>query len=199
MPLTTMDLEFTPSEVDALEAIPPPTPPPPPRSPRYFPPGDPHRPVPEPGQQLPLPLQRRRGNEPSNPGQTPRAERRIAVTEKATPPPPPPPPPPRGRAIARATPARPPADKPKRGPVQGRPIGRPCPSRRPKSGRGAPPKEERTHRPCPSRRPRSGRGAVRGRRTRRPWSKVPPARPGQGTTAAPKRPRGRPRKDGTGQ
>ncbi|KAL2175262.1 uncharacterized protein P884DRAFT_331324 [Thermothelomyces heterothallicus CBS 202.75] len=41
-PLETMDLEFTPSEVDALEAIRPPTPPPPPRapSPRHFPSGD---------------------------------------------------------------------------------------------------------------------------------------------------------------
>ncbi|KAL2155546.1 hypothetical protein VTH82DRAFT_288 [Thermothelomyces myriococcoides] len=41
-PLETMDLEFTPSEVDALEAIRPPTPPPPPRlpSPRNFSPAD---------------------------------------------------------------------------------------------------------------------------------------------------------------
>ncbi|AEO61386.1 hypothetical protein MYCTH_2311488 [Thermothelomyces thermophilus ATCC 42464] len=43
-PLETMDLEFTPSEVDALEAIRPPTPPPPPpprsHSPRHFPSGD---------------------------------------------------------------------------------------------------------------------------------------------------------------
>ncbi len=117
-PLNAMDLEFTPSEVDALEAIPPPTPPPRPPSPYDFPPGDPRRsrgvrlfasppppnvpPAPadpadptddrpegpEPSEQLPLPRQRRQRAE--NPSQPPRRSARIAAMKKARLPLPPP-------------------------------------------------------------------------------------------------------------
>ncbi|KAF2457521.1 hypothetical protein BDY21DRAFT_371707 [Lineolata rhizophorae] len=177
-PLNTMDMEFTPSEVDALDAIPPPSPPPRPRSPYYFPPGDPRRPRgtgifaspppppnippapanptdelegPEPSEQLPLPRQRRRRQRGENLLQPPRRSARIAAM-KANP---------QQqqqerRSTARPIPARPPpADKPKKG--------------RPK---------------------KMDRSAV---------SKARPAQPGRGTTAAGKRPRGRPRKDAARQ
>ncbi|KAK4113274.1 hypothetical protein N656DRAFT_778811 [Canariomyces notabilis] len=170
-PLNTMDMEFTPSEVDALEAIPPPTPPPEPRpyyprghplhvrrtglfaspspeaSPEPSSPNDPPK-APEPAQPPALPQRRRqRRRRDENPAQPLRRSPRIAAMEANLLAPPP-----QERRTARPVPARPPADKPKRG------------------------------------RPRKAKESA--------VSKAPaPARPRQGATTGQKQPRGRPRKD----
>ena len=127
--LNTMNMEFTPSEVDAPEAIPPPTPPP---ELRYYPPGDPRLgprtvlfasppdalPAPSSptdelehlGQPPPL-YQRRRQRREENPAQPLRRCDRIAA-RKANPPPPPSQ---ERRPVARPLPSRPPPEQPKRG------------------------------------------------------------------------------------
>ncbi|KAK4032851.1 hypothetical protein C8A01DRAFT_40701 [Parachaetomium inaequale] len=140
-PLETMDLEFTPSEVDALEAIAPPTPPPRPPSPRrYYPRGHPkHVPgtglfaTPPPPDLPPAPPYA--GSEPEGPEgpepnpRAPTPPRRRSRRQKDKEPPQPHRrsariaalnqaralPPPERQPATRATGRQPPAGRPKRG------------------------------------------------------------------------------------
>lgn len=189
-PLNTSSMEFTPSEVDALEAIPPPTPPP---ERHYYPPGDPRRepgtglfarpPDPplepsdpagtqetgEPEPQSPLRRrQRQRRRRDENPSQPPRRSARIAANLANLSPP--------QRPTPRPGPAHPPA-RSRRG--RPRKASEPAVPEPPARLRGRPRKDGRSAVPENTARPRG-----------RPRKDGGPAVP-----KAPGRPRGRPRKD----
>ena len=197
-PLNTMDMEFTPSEVDALEAIPAPTPPP---ERIYYPPGDPRR---EPGsglfagplidlptpsnsidgleapgpKQPPILRQRRRQRRDENPAQSPRRSARIAAKKANLPLPP------AERSTLPPIPAHPSADKPKKGHPR-------------KANPSPPPMQERrsTARPIPARPPTDKPKRGRPRKVDGSAVSKAPARLRRGATTGQKRPRGRPRKD----